>query len=237
MLRWAILVLVALGTCSAAVAEPTSIRCSDSKLRATYFVTFDLETKHVAFESDLHSLYRGDVQELKAGQIKFEITGDDGKIDMTFEPHRMRMVWAGFVGDVRPVMIHDCKVVGVRTPLSRIEDIGYSPDYKKLFSLRCSDLGQVYYFTFDLQSKKVAHEDLGIAIYPGTVRRATDKDIAFDIRVGRKKFQLNWDKTRKTVTWIGIPGDSTRPTKENACERIKLRTILQLRLWDLGRAP
>lgn len=226
----AILTLLGCFVTSAAIAEPFSVRCSDGKAPFPYFATFDIEARKAAFQaSSSASSARGDIRSVTDEKIEFTIRGDGGSLDFEFQRRQMRMLWAGIGADwIRPVLLHPCVSVPVRTPLSGFDDKNYVSDPAQLFSIKCSDLGQPYYFTFDSKTKKVAFEGKGGGVlYPGDVQSETDKGVTFIIGWA-PKFELVWNGRDKIVTWIGVPGDAARPKKENQCERIPTRTVLDM---------
>ncbi|MCK9914125.1 hypothetical protein MXD81_33725 [Microbacteriaceae bacterium K1510] len=228
MIRAAVLSVISIAIASAANAKPFSVRCADDKAPFPYFATFDLETNRMIFERPSGGLYRGVMRSTNDDEIEFTIKGDGGRIDLTFKRQQMRMLWAGLGADwLRPVLSHSCATVSTRTPLSLYDDRNYVANSAQLFSLKCVDLGQVYFFSFDLQSKRAVLESLSGQPYPGSIQAENEQHIDFIIDTVPKS-ELRWNEHEKVVTWKGVPGDSVRPTKANRCDKIKTRTVLDL---------
>jgi hypothetical protein len=232
MRRCIALALFLLGLGSVAEAEPVSIRCADEKAPNPYFATFDLDTKRVVFESPLRGFYVGEIRNTADDEIGFSIKGNYGKIDLVWERQNNRMFWAGLSTDpIRPFLVHRCATVDARTLLALYD--GLTPNSgagSRPFSLRCATDSNFLtaFFTMDRETKKVAALSLeGGSVYPGEIQTASEHRIEFF--VGKDpKFDLVWDSHEGTVTWKGIPNESSRPTRVHQCKQVQAGSVLML---------
>jgi hypothetical protein len=67
----------------------------------------------------------------------------------------------------------------------------------------------------------------GGSVYPGEIQSASEHRIEFSVGWDRK-FDLVWDSQDRTVTWKGVPNDSSRPTKVHQCTQVEAGSILML---------
>jgi hypothetical protein len=228
--RWTLIAItVVLST--AAAAEPFSLRCADPKVSRPFFVTFDLETGRVVFESTIGSRHSGEIRKIEGERIAFSIGADHGRIDLVLDRGGGdRMVWAGISADpIRPVLVQPCVAIDLRTLLSVFDDQRASAPAIQPFSLACrNEYDQPYFFTMDRETGKVVMEGLmGGGFYPGEIQSSGGRRIEFLVPAGRTPgLELTWDGEKGTVTSHGIAGDSTRPTKVHRCDEIKARSIM-----------
>jgi hypothetical protein len=98
------------------------------------------------------------------------------------------------------------------------------------FSLSCPGRTVQYYFiTLDRSTKTVVLETEAHSIMPGTIKSIASHDISFTAGRGpSEQFDLLWDEQSRTLTWIGVPNDPTRPTKTQECTVRKPRSIMEL---------
>ena len=95
------------------------------------------------------------------------------------------------------------------------------------FSLQCRANNQPYDFTFDVNAGRVILESLAGRPFPGRISTATSERIEFEVKAeSDPKFDLAWDARTNSVTWTGVPGRPSRPTRTDPCSAIALRPIL-----------
>lgn len=221
------LILLIVTVRAAGAAEPFSISC-DGKVGRPYYVTLDLDSKRAVFQSTIRSFHKGEITKATDDSVLFSIAADHGRIDLVWQPQRQTMVWAGISADpIRPLMVHRCVATEMRTVLAIFDTdpVGVQP-----LSLRCEKLGQPYFVTMDRKTRRVAVELESGSTLPGKIMRAIENSI--EMTVGHvPKFDLVWDSRAPSIKWIGVPGDKSRPDMTHACEAIKTRTVLDLRLW------
>ena len=231
MRRRVALALFFLGLGSAAGAEPVSVRCADDKAPKPYFATFDLDAKRVVFESTIRNFHVGQIRSASGDEVEFSIRGNFGKIDLIWERQKSRMLWAGLSTDpIRPYLFHRCATVEARTVLALYDDLTpNSGAGARPFSLRCAPLNFLTaFFTMDRETRKVVMFSLeGGSVYPGEIQSASEHHIEFSVGIA-PKFDLVWDSSAGTVTWKGVPNDSSRPTKVHQCTQVQAGSVLML---------
>lgn len=226
MTRFVLLVLLTLAN-SVALAEPVSVRCTNPAVPQPYFVTFDVAAGRAVFESA--GRYSGRITERPDGLLEISIKADSGNIELSFDRERSRAIWPGLSADpLRPLLVDGCASIPTRTLLALHHDLRDSALSPQSFSIRCEDLNQPYFFTFDVQAKKVVMESVpGARVYLGEIRNLADHRLAFLLGM-EPRFDLVWDGSAKTITWQGVPGNPARPTKVNACSETAIRTMMEL---------
>ena|SRR5687767_7576526 len=96
------------------------------------------------------------------------------------------------------------------------------------FSIRCAR--EVWHFvTFDTDLNRVVYESASGSALKGEITSMTADEIKFDlVQLGSPKFDVIWRQNDGTLTWIGLPGDPTRPTMIFNCTKNMLRPILSI---------
>jgi|SRR5215213_6313947 len=96
------------------------------------------------------------------------------------------------------------------------------------FSIRCAR--EVWhYVTFDTDLNRVVYESASGSALKGQIISVTADEIKFDlVQLGSPRFEVNWRQNDGTLTWIGLPGDPTRPTMTFNCTKNQLRSILSI---------
>jgi hypothetical protein len=94
------------------------------------------------------------------------------------------------------------------------------------FSLQCVWY-EPYFVTFDTDGRRVVFESPAGSALAGRIHASTTEKIDFDLlRAGQSKFDLTWSHGDGKLTWIGLPGDPSRPTVVHECSRTTKRPIL-----------
>jgi hypothetical protein len=94
------------------------------------------------------------------------------------------------------------------------------------FSIECAWI-EPYYVTFDTDAKHVIFESPAQMRLRGRIIHSTEERLDFDLlRVGSSKSDLIWNAKDKKLTWVGVPGDSTRQTVIHDCVEVRLRPVL-----------
>lgn len=223
---------------SPADAEPVSLRC-DGKYyepRQPYFVTYDLTTNHFVFEVAGSNKVRGEIIAATDEKLDISLSALGGRILLYFDRKRNSMTWPGMpAGELgRHLLNHDCTAVSGRTMIS----VFYPPerfDPKRLdpvdaFSLTCpGKFGGEYFVTLDRATKAVVLEKESASGYmSGNITSIDDGVIKFSLAYGSEPFDLLWDERRRSLTWVGVENDQSRPTTVQECITTKPRSIMEI---------
>ena len=229
--------LFALTFASPTFAEPASMQCDGkfNQQRQPYFVTFDLTTNRFVYERVGGNVLPGEIIDTNDERLDLSLKASGGRILLSFDRKRNFMTWPGMPAEElgRPLLRHACTTVGDRTMLSMFYQPD-QPDPKRrdavdAFSLSCpGNTVPHYYITLDRSTKTVVLETEGSSIEPGNITSIVDHEIKFAVgRNPNKQFDLLWDERSRSLTWIGISNDPTRPTKTQECVVTKARSIME----------
>jgi hypothetical protein len=231
----ACLLLMILVVASAANAEPVSIRCADEFDKQPYFVTYDLETKHVVFESTVGNLLGGEILVASDERIDISLSVVGGKLLLFFDRQKNRMGWPGLPAhELRAPLNHACLPSPSRTMLSLFSRPDKIDLNRRLpvdvFSIRCPGVGQYRFLTMDRKTKTVVSETEGLdRRLSGDITSITDREVAFTLGSNPSElYELVWDQQSQTLTVIGVPGNPARPTKTDQCAEIPVRSIMEI---------
>ncbi|MGB9366670.1 MAG: hypothetical protein WCE79_11730 [Xanthobacteraceae bacterium] len=89
------------------------------------------------------------------------------------------------------------------------------------FVLECPDpsVDRPYHLTVDLEAKSALFRSWAGSVISGTITSAEGGRMFITLPRGyRRDYELVWDETRKTLTWLDDPGDPTRREVESRCE-------------------
>lgn len=132
----------------------------------------------------------------------------------------------------RSLLQHACTEVPGRTLLSyfhRPETF----DPKRLdpvdaFSLTCTGEMGAYFATLDRATKIVVLETYAAGqIMSGEITGVDDGAMKFTVTGRPDQFDLVWDERKRLLTWIGVAGNPSRPTKTHECAVTKPRSIME----------
>ena len=232
------LLFVVLAFASPADAEPASMRCDGKSYQQAqpYFVTYDLETNHFVFERPGGNILPGEIIAASDERLDLSLSAAGGRIFLAFDRKRNVMTWPGMpAGELgRGLLQHACTAATGRTMLSMFNQPGQF-DPKRLdpvdaFSLSCPGNTVEYYFiTLDRTTKVVVLETEGRRILPGNITGIDDGVVKFEIgRDPSEQYDLLWDERSRSLTWIGIANDPTRPTTVKECIVTKPRSIMEI---------
>ena len=94
------------------------------------------------------------------------------------------------------------------------------------FSIKCP-FTQAYFLTFDTDDKRVVFESPAGSALKGRIDQMLGNIFHFHLlKVGEQKFDLVWDGGQEKLTWVGIPGNTTRGTTSGDCKKTDSRSIL-----------
>jgi len=220
-----------------AAAEPTSIRC-DGKYylqQQPYFVTFDIEKRHFVFERAGGNIITGEISSENDEQLDLSLRGTGGRILLSFNRKRNVMTWPGMpAGELgRNLLQHTCTDVISRTVLSMFyQPEQFDPkrrDPVDAFSLSCPGNTGLYFFTMDRVTKTVVVETEHFSgVISGNITGMNDGVIKFTFGRGLSDpHDALWDERSRSLTLIGIAGDSSRPTKVQECTVTEPRSIME----------
>ena len=220
-----------------AEAEPTSIRCDGQYYQQQpqrYFVTYDLETNHFVFEIPGGNKLPGEIIAVSDAQLGFSLRADGGRILFSFDRKRNAMTWPGMPANElgRSLLQHACTEVPGRTMLSYF----YRPetfDPKRLdpvdaFSLTCTGEMGAYFVTLDRATKTAVLETYATGqIMSGEITGVDDGAMKFTVTGRPDQFHLVWDERKRLLTWIGVAGNPSRPTKNHECAVTRPRSVME----------
>jgi hypothetical protein len=242
-MRYLILLLfVALACPVRAKAEPTSIRC-DGKYylqQQPYFVTYDIEKSHFVFERAGGNIVTGEIISANDEQLDLSPRGAGGRILLSFNRKRNVMTWPGMPGEElgRRLLQHPCTPETGRTVLSFFyQPEQFDPkrrDPVDAFSLSCPAKTVGFYFiTLDRVTKTVVVETEHFSgVISGDITDINDGVIKFTFGRGPSDpHDALWDERNRSLTFVAIPGDSSRTTVVQECTVTKPRSILEGINW------
>ena len=226
-------VLLLLMLNGASASELFSVRCEGGKPAMPYFATFDTDAKTVVLKSPPANLstyegvdvFAGEISssgDRPNGRIEYTIRVFDGKLSLTFDVSRRKMIWPG-LGDLtfRPTLSHSCTVIDPRSILSfRTPDPILHP-----ISIRCSEAGYMY-FTMDPEAKRAIFERDHGRMFGGEVTAVHGDDIVLLMKFDTPTRVL-WSKNRQTITAESIDGNSPRFSRTMQCEETAPRTMIE----------
>lgn len=115
------------------------------------------------------------------------------------------------------------------------------------FSVRCEGGVPVrpYFATFDVDAKAVVFEtpptnvetNFGINAHSGEIISTNDGEIEFVLHVRPGRFDLIFNRDRKTMSWPGLEDPTFRPTLTHQCNILPPRSILSFRVRDPIQHP
>jgi hypothetical protein len=223
---------------SPADAEPASMHCDGDFFQRPqpYFVTYDLQTNHFVFEHPGRNILSGEIVAASDERLDLSLSVVGGRIFLAFDRKRHVMTWPGLpTGELgRAVLYHTCTAATDRTMLSMFrQPEQFDPkrlDPVDAFSLSCPGNTVKYYFiTLDRAAKVVVLETEAQRILSGDITGIDDGIVKFKIGEGPSRiFELLWDERSRSLTWIGIANDPTRPTKVQECIVTKPRSIMEI---------
>ncbi len=230
------LAILVLAFVPAAHAEPTSIRCADGFNKQTYFLTYDLQTKRLVFESPVGNIHRGEI--LAANEETLDlILHAIGKLLVSYDRKRNVMYWPGLLASElhREALHHVCKGAPDRTVLSSFDQWPETTDLSRrepidAFSLRCTGPSAYYFITLDRSTKAVVYQVVRGTGLSGEIKSISGHEIKFTLGF-KDQYELVWNEQKRELTWIGIPNNPARPTKTEECTAMKVQSIMEL--YDL----
>lgn len=145
------------------------------------------------------------------------------------------MTWPGMpAGELgRNLLQHTCTEVTGRTVLSMFwQPEQFDPkrrDPVDAFSLSCRGNTGLYFITLDRVTKSVVVETEHFAsVIAGDITGMDDGVIKFRFGSGPSDpHDALWDERNRSLTFIGIAGDSSRPTTVHECTVTKPRSIME----------
>jgi hypothetical protein len=219
-------------------AEPVSVHCTGKyyQKHQPYFVTYDIQTGHFILEFPGSNKFSGEIIAENDERLAFNMKAQGGRMLIYFDRKRNSMKWPGMPADElgRTLMDHECAVVSGRTMLSMFYRQGQF-DPKRLdpvdaFSLTCP--GQThgnYFVTLDRATKVVVLEkEHAAGLMFGNITGIDDGIIKFRLDYGLEPFDLLWDESRKTLTWVELENNRSRPTIVQQCIATKPRSIMEI---------
>ena len=238
-----LLMFMALACAMRAEAEPMSIRCDGKYFlqQQPYFLTYDVEKNHFVFEFPDGNIFTGEFIVANDARLDLSLNVTGGRIILSFDRKHNVMTWPGMpAGELgRHLLQHACNPVAGRTMLSMFRQ-PEKIDPKRLdpvdsFSLSCPANTVKYYFiTLDRATKVVVLETEASSILPGNITAIDDGVIRFTVGRGpSEQFDLLWNERSRSLTWIGVPDNPTRPTKIQECIVTSPRSIMEV----LARRP
>lgn len=242
-MRHLILLLFLALTCPMrAEAEPMSVRCDGSYYAEPqpYFMTFDIEKRRFVFERVGGNIITGEIISANDEQLDLSLRGAGGRILLSFNRKRNMITWPGMpAGELgRHSLQHTCAGVTGRTVLSFFyQPEQFDPkrrDPVDAFSLSCPAKTVGFYFiTLDRVTKTVVVENEHFSGgFSGDITNINDSVIKFTFGRGvLDPHDALWDERSRSLTLIGIPGDSSRPTMVQECIATKPRSILEGINW------
>jgi hypothetical protein len=225
-----------------AEAEPMSVRCDGKYFTdpQPYFMTFDIEKRHFVFERVGGNIITGEIISANDEQLDLSLRGTGGRILLSFNRKRNEMMWPGMpAGELgRHVLQHTCTGVTGRTVLSFFyQPEQFDPkrrDPVDAFSLSCPAKTVGFYFiTLDRVTKTVVVETEHFSgVFSGNITDINDGVIKFTFgRDPSDPHDALWDERNRSLTFIAIPGDSSRTTVVQECIVTKPRSILEGINW------
>jgi hypothetical protein len=237
MRRFKLSLFIVLFCAVQAEAEPTSIRCEPKYFEQhpqPYFVVYDLETKHFLFERPGGNKLLGEIIAVNDAQLDFRLSVDGGDTLLYFNRKRNVMTWPGMPANEmgRSLLQHACTDVPGRTMLSAFyRSEPFDPkrlDPVDAFSLTCTGEMRAYFVTLDRATKIVVLETYEAGrTMSGEITGTDDGVMKFAVTRGPDQFDLVWDERKRLLTWIGVVGNQSRPTKTHECAVTKPRSIME----------
>jgi hypothetical protein len=239
MRHLALLLFMAFACTMRAEAEPTSIRCDGKYFlqQQPYFLTYDLEKSHFLLEFPGSNILTGEFIAADDARLDLSLNVVGGRMLLAFDRKSNVMTWPGMpAGEMgRHLLQHACAPVAGRTMLSVYGRPEEKTDPKLLdpvdpFSLSCPGRTVKYYFiTLDRATKVVVLEtEASARMLPGNITGIDDGVIRFTVGHGpSEQFDLLWDERSRSLTWIGVPGNPTRPTTVHECIVTSPRSIME----------
>jgi hypothetical protein len=237
----ALAIVLAFLTLGGARASEFSVRCEGKPPAGPYFATFDTDAKAVVFETASRNVVSPDGSNVLAGEIskfdepsdgkiEFAVRTPDGKLSLTYDSIKRKMVWPGISsGDpFRPTLTHSC----VSTPPRSILGFRSPEPIANPITVQCQDTAGYQYFTMDLESKKAVFERGAIGrLYGGEVASANDNKINLLMRFGGDPRPVSWDRSSQVLTVEGFiqgPVGGLKPNQSTMqCQEIAPRTMIE----------
>ena len=226
---------------SAAHAAPFSIRCTDANsflpLFATYFATFEIDSLRVVFEPGnvggptSHLMaggpFPGVIRDANDDRITFSVTHGSSTRDLVWDRRQRQLLWAGG-DDTKPIAIHPCVVVPIRTLLSEDEDeLRRPPESRPPFSIRCTNRWRAFYFTLDTWTKKAILESWHFGgYYRGVITGVDGNRVTFRLDLRGPQGEFVWDGTTSTMAYESVSGHGTNQKEVDPCTNVDLRTVM-----------
>ena len=96
------------------------------------------------------------------------------------------------------------------------------------FSIQCERDAWLHHVTFDTDTRRVVYETASGTPMKGHISAISANEITFDlIQASGPKFNLIWRPTDHSMTVLGLPDSTTRPTIVMRCTNTTLRPALQ----------
>lgn len=221
-----------------ALAEPMSVRCDGKHYNKSqpYFVTFDIESRRLVFEWVESGIIVGEIASTNDERLDLSLNGVGGRVLASFNRKNNRMTWPGLSGGEmwRPSLQHTCIQVTGRSALARFYESDGSETKRRdpvdAFSLTCpaKTVGS-YFITMDRATKSIVMELEHFAgVLSGNITSMDDGVIKFTFGRGPSdSHDAEWDERKKSLTFIGIENDPSRPTMVQECNVTKLRSIIE----------
>jgi hypothetical protein len=235
-MRHLILLFMVFACVMPAEAEPTSVRCDGKyyQQQQPYFVTYDLETNHFVFERAGGNILTGEIIAANDGQLDFSLRATGGRILFSFNRQHKVMTWPGMPADElgRTLLQHACAEVTGRTMLSTFwQSEQFDPkrrDPVDAFSLACPGNTGSVFITLDRATKAVVVEtEHASGILSGNITGIDDGVIKFTFgRSPSDPHDALWDERTRSLTFVGVPRDPTRPATVKQCAVTKPRSIM-----------
>jgi hypothetical protein len=217
---------------SASQAAPISIRCADQFNRRAYFMTCDLQSNRAVFETPIGNIHRGEITSAKDDKLEI-VLHVTGKLLFTFDRKRSVMYWPGFMaGELGRGSFHDaCKTVADRTELAFFLPPSGNIDVslreaKDAFSIRCPGPGAYYFVTLDRSTRAVVYQMTQGSGMIGEIKDIAGAEIRFMLGAS-EQYEFVWNGERRELTFKGILGDPSRPTKTDACDVVPVRSVME----------
>ena len=235
MRRFILSLFIVLFCAVQAEAEPTSIRCEPRyfEQQQPYFVVYDLGTKHFLFERPGGNKLPGEIIAVNDAQLDVRLRAHGGDILLYLNRKRNVMTWPGMPATElgRSLLQHACTEAPGRTMLSAF-DRPEPFDPKRLdpvaFSLTCTGEMGAYFVTLDRATRIVVLETYAAGQFmSGEITGTDDRVMKFAVAGRPDRFDLVWDERKRLLTWIGVAGNQSRPTKTHECAVTKPRSIME----------
>ncbi|MBR0696988.1 hypothetical protein [Bradyrhizobium lablabi] len=217
-------------TVGTATSEPFSIQCEAGNPPKVYYSTFDPDSKRVVFESaSPANLYSGEIVEVGDHGLEVALRVHPGRLHFIWDSAAKRVVWPGISDDpFRPWLSHPCRAVEARSILSFRE----ATEILNPASIRCDTPPAESRYTFDTASAKVLLQRQHGPSYDGKIDKVEGDRVRFRLSDSRlseeqQKREMVWDRSGRTLSIEGVPGDPSRPAGVWQCEQIKSQTMLE----------